>query len=88
MKKLILVTFMLLTAFTASARPGQGGSSQGAGAPNNSFGQATAEQARSHSMSGKDQSGAAKARATHKQQMKRAEKNPPAAPAAPAAPGQ
>jgi len=88
MKKLILVTSMLVTAFTASARPGQGGSSQGAGTPNNSFGQATAEQARAGSMSGKDQSAAAKTRATQQQQTKRIEKNPPAAPAAPAAPGQ
>lgn len=88
MKKIMLVTSMLLTAFSASARPGHGGSSQGAGTPNNSFGQATAEQARSHTMSGKEHSAAAKARADNKQKAKRAEKNPPAAPVTPPASGQ
>ncbi len=81
MKKLILVTSMFVTAFSAAARPGHGGSSQGAGTPNNSFGQGTASQARAHTQSGKEQSAAAKARATDKQQTKRAEKNPATPPA-------
>ena len=80
MKKLILVTSLLLTAFTASARPGHGGTSQGAGTPNNSFGQTTAAEARSHSLSGKEQAATAKAKATEKHQAKQAEKNPPATP--------
>lgn len=80
MKKLILVTSMLVTAFSASARPGHGGSSQGAGTPNNSFGQTTAGQARAHTLSGKEQAAAAKTRATDKQQSKQAEKNPAPSP--------
>ena len=74
MKKLIIFSALLFTAFTASARPGHGGTSQGAGTPNNSFGQNTAAEARAHTMSGKEQSAAAKAKATEKQQTKQAEK--------------
>lgn len=88
MKKLILVTSLLLTAFTASARPGHGGTSQGAGTPNNSFGQTTAAEARSHTLSGKEQSASAKAKATEKQEAKKAGKNPPATPATSSTTGQ
>jgi hypothetical protein len=88
MKKLILFSALLFTAFAASARPGHGGTSHGTGTPNNSFGQTTASEARAHSMSGKEQSAAAKTKATEKQQMKQAEKIPPAGPAPTTAPGQ
>lgn len=88
MKKLILITSLLLTAFTASARPGHGGTSHGAGTPNNSFGQTTASEARAHTLSGKEQSAAAKTKATEKQQAKQAEKTPPATPATPTTTGQ
>ena len=84
MKKIVVFASLFLAAAAVSARPGHGGSAQGAGTPNNSFGQATAADARAHTLSGKEQSAAAKAKATEKQQAHKPDKHTSSTPTTPA----